>query len=204
MVNHISKLLAVINEDDCIGCTLCVTACPFDAIMGAAKHMHSVIANYCTGCKLCVAPCPVDCIDIVENTSYKTIPKPDFATYTACTDCGRCSPVCPSELQPDKIYKQIKNNKVRGAQDLRLDACTLCADCDVVCPSNIPLASTFRYGQEFVELKKQKKQFAKDVKQRTALREERIANTQQFKLDTLADQKSNIDSFLEQLKPSSE
>lgn len=54
--------VAVIIEADCIGCTLCIQACPVDAILGAAKHMHTVIADECTGCELCLAPCPVDCI----------------------------------------------------------------------------------------------------------------------------------------------
>ncbi|MCL5975945.1 MAG: electron transport complex subunit RsxB [Gammaproteobacteria bacterium] len=61
------KMLAVIDEARCIGCTLCIQACPVDAILGAAKHMHTVIANECTGCELCVEPCPVDCIDMVET-----------------------------------------------------------------------------------------------------------------------------------------
>lgn len=59
------KQLAVIREDECIGCTKCIQACPVDAILGAAKHMHTVIADECTGCDLCVEPCPVDCIDMV-------------------------------------------------------------------------------------------------------------------------------------------
>jgi len=59
------KMLAVINEQDCIGCTLCIQACPVDAILGAAKQMHTVIAKECTGCELCIPPCPVDCIDMV-------------------------------------------------------------------------------------------------------------------------------------------
>ena len=56
------KKVAVIVEADCIGCTLCIQACPVDAILGAAKYMHTVIASECTGCDLCVEPCPVDCI----------------------------------------------------------------------------------------------------------------------------------------------
>lgn len=56
---------AVIREAECIGCTKCIQACPVDAILGAAKEMHTVIGNECTGCELCVAPCPVDCIDLV-------------------------------------------------------------------------------------------------------------------------------------------
>lgn len=57
--------LAVIDEARCIGCTLCIQACPVDAIVGAARYMHTVIAEECTGCELCLPPCPVDCIDLV-------------------------------------------------------------------------------------------------------------------------------------------
>ncbi len=67
-----AKMLAVIDEQDCIGCTLCIQACPVDAILGAAKHMHTVIAEECTGCELCVAPCPVDCIAMVPVTQEVT------------------------------------------------------------------------------------------------------------------------------------
>ncbi|UTW46740.1 electron transport complex subunit RsxB [bacterium SCSIO 12696] len=57
--------VAYIREDECIGCTKCIQACPVDAILGAAKLMHTVIADECTGCDLCVEPCPVDCIDMI-------------------------------------------------------------------------------------------------------------------------------------------
>ncbi|MEL7401759.1 MAG: electron transport complex subunit RsxB, partial [Pseudomonadota bacterium] len=57
------KKVAFVREDECIGCTKCIQACPMDAILGAAKQMHTVIADECTGCDLCVEPCPVDCID---------------------------------------------------------------------------------------------------------------------------------------------
>lgn len=60
------KKVAFIREDECIGCTKCIQACPVDAILGAAKHMHTVITDECTGCDLCVDPCPVDCIDMVQ------------------------------------------------------------------------------------------------------------------------------------------
>ncbi|GAB4186062.1 MAG: hypothetical protein Tsb002_10190 [Wenzhouxiangellaceae bacterium] len=58
-------LVALIDEPRCIGCTLCIQACPVDAIVGANKAMHTVIAAECTGCELCLPPCPVDCIDMV-------------------------------------------------------------------------------------------------------------------------------------------
>ncbi len=59
------KSVAFIDENICIGCTLCIQACPVDAIAGAAKQMHTIIASECTGCELCVAPCPVDCISML-------------------------------------------------------------------------------------------------------------------------------------------
>jgi electron transport complex protein RnfB len=61
------KAVAFIREDECIGCTKCIQACPVDAILGAAKQMHTVIASECTGCDLCLEPCPVDCIDMIPQ-----------------------------------------------------------------------------------------------------------------------------------------
>lgn len=64
------KAIALIDENKCIGCTFCLRACPVDAIVGAAKQMHTVIAAECTGCELCIAPCPMDCIEMIplKNT----------------------------------------------------------------------------------------------------------------------------------------
>jgi Na+-translocating ferredoxin:NAD+ oxidoreductase subunit B len=61
------RQLAVIDESACIGCTLCIAACPVDAIVGGNKRMHTVISEDCTGCELCVAPCPVDCIQMQDT-----------------------------------------------------------------------------------------------------------------------------------------
>lgn len=58
-------MLAIIREEECIGCTKCIQACPVDAIVGASKLMHTVISDACNGCELCVPPCPVDCIDMI-------------------------------------------------------------------------------------------------------------------------------------------
>ncbi len=76
------KAVAFIDEQTCIGCTLCLQACPVDAIVGAAKQMHTIIASECTGCELCIAPCPVDCISMLPigeditnwKWNYPTIP----------------------------------------------------------------------------------------------------------------------------------
>ena len=61
------RMKAIIREDECIGCTKCINACPVDAILGSGKLMHSILTDLCTGCELCIPPCPVDCIDLVED-----------------------------------------------------------------------------------------------------------------------------------------
>ena len=61
--------VAVIDEETCIGCTKCIQACPVDAIVGASKLMHTVIASWCTGCELCIPPCPVDCITLASSAA---------------------------------------------------------------------------------------------------------------------------------------
>lgn len=67
--------IALIDEDVCIGCTKCIQACPVDAIVGAAKRMHTIIESECTGCELCIPPCPVDCISMVQ-TAPIPLPRP--------------------------------------------------------------------------------------------------------------------------------
>ncbi len=71
------KQVAIIDEETCIGCTLCIQACPVDAIVGAAKQMHTIVASLRTGCELCVKPCPVECITMevipesIDNWKWK-------------------------------------------------------------------------------------------------------------------------------------
>ncbi|MHB8814840.1 MAG: RnfABCDGE type electron transport complex subunit B [Steroidobacteraceae bacterium] len=67
-------LVALIDEAACIGCAKCLPPCPVDAIVGARKQMHAVIAALCTGCELCIAPCPVDCITMVPRTTLADAP----------------------------------------------------------------------------------------------------------------------------------
>lgn len=87
------KFIAQIDESRCIGCALCIKACPFDAIIGSTKNMHTILTPYCTGCKLCLAPCPVDCISMKNNTYFESVKnnlsmheistiKKSFATFT--------------------------------------------------------------------------------------------------------------------------
>jgi electron transport complex protein RnfB len=87
------KQVAFIREDECIGCTKCIQACPVDAILGAAKHMHTVIVSECTGCDLCVEPCPVDCIEM------RTIPQ-SLQTWTWTLP----SPIPPEVIASDREH----------------------------------------------------------------------------------------------------
>ncbi len=66
--------VALIDEPRCIGCAKCLPACPVDAIVGAKRHMHTIVAELCNGCELCLAPCPVDCIRMVERPAGSPLP----------------------------------------------------------------------------------------------------------------------------------
>ncbi len=102
-IGHMEKntrppALAVIREEDCIGCTKCIQACPVDAIVGGAKYMHTILADECTGCGLCVDPCPVDCIDMVSEEEFPAS-KP-LLSY-----------------DPDKARARFNAKKIRQLQD---------------------------------------------------------------------------------------
>lgn len=100
--------VAVIREDECIGCTLCIQACPVDAILGAAKLMHTVITDECTGCELCVEPCPVDVIDMVP---IKTTPQ----NWTwPMPNKNKMMPLIQATQQPNLEYFDTGSNQAGG------------------------------------------------------------------------------------------
>jgi Na+-translocating ferredoxin:NAD+ oxidoreductase subunit B len=76
---HLPHRVAAIDEATCIGCAKCLKACPTDAIIGANKFMHTVIAALCTGCDLCIPPCPVDCIEMIEDTNFPALPTAEIS-----------------------------------------------------------------------------------------------------------------------------
>ena len=136
--------IAKIIESECIGCTLCITACPVDAIVGARNQIHTVLNEICTGCELCIPPCPVDCIDLESQpkTEYPTFPEEPMA----CINCGFCIATCPKDLQPHLLYRYRRDSDI--ADEFRIDDCIECRRCDQVCPSVIPLTDNFRVTKQ--------------------------------------------------------
>ncbi|MGD9265391.1 MAG: electron transport complex subunit RsxB [Lysobacterales bacterium] len=143
--------VVVIDEQRCIGCTLCIQACPVDAIVGASKLMHTVIESECTGCNRCLPPCPVDCIEIVSGPRYTqpvSASGRDLApAQSPCIRCGDCASACPEDLAPHELYKLVANGRIETAGETSLDACTECGECNAACPSQIPLFEWLRYGK---------------------------------------------------------
>lgn len=140
---------ARIDENLCIGCFLCVDACPVDAIVGAPKWLHTVIEDTCTGCELCLDPCPVDCIAMFDDTG--SLADTDFAKQMSivpaaeapCIRCNHCVAVCPEQLLPQQLWWVSRHGDLDAAQKQGLDACIECGLCNQVCPSEIDLAAVF-------------------------------------------------------------
>jgi Na+-translocating ferredoxin:NAD+ oxidoreductase subunit B len=115
---HKAKSVAFIIEQDCIGCVKCLAVCPVDAILGAAKYMHTVIASECTGCELCIAPCPVDCIvmQVLPNQDITKAEKHTFAQYAKQRYEARC------ERKAREDYEKAERLKKQKAALLKMKA----------------------------------------------------------------------------------
>lgn len=111
------RIAAFIREELCIGCTLCIQACPMDAIVGAPKQMHTVLIDACTGCELCIPPCPVDCIDM--------LPLRELARRGAAVAAGEAStPVAARSPRWRARYElhQLRTVREREEREARLAA----------------------------------------------------------------------------------
>lgn len=166
-----AKTVAVIREAECIGCTLCIQACPVDAIVGAQQQMHSVIESVCTGCDLCLPPCPVDCIDMIELPTNNRVTPPEPATME-CIRCGDCEDVCPKSLQPQALYWQRASNESMLA--LNLTDCIECRLCDKSCPSDIPLTHHFQFAKQSLKIAEQERTEAEQAESRYLDRQDRL------------------------------
>lgn len=104
--------IAVIEEGLCIGCTKCIQACPVDAIVGAAKRMHSILSAECTGCELCIAPCPVDCISM---TASAVEPLPRFDILNRADHARRRFDARNRRLDRDRSVRDAKRASAQTA-----------------------------------------------------------------------------------------
>jgi electron transport complex protein RnfB len=104
--------VAFIDESLCIGCTLCIQACPVDAILGAAKQMHTILPTLCTGCDLCVAPCPVDCIVMVPRDGA---PDRDATGWAAWSQEQADAARARHDLRTERLRREKEENDARLA-----------------------------------------------------------------------------------------
>ena len=186
--------IAKIIESECIGCTLCITACPVDAIIGARNQIHTVLNEICTGCELCIPPCPVDCIDLESQpkTEYPTFPEEPMA----CINCGFCIATCPKDLQPHLLYRYRRDSDI--ADEFRIDDCIECRRCDQVCPSMIPLTDNFRATKQ-IRAELEKARAAAQINEvRFLARQTRL--NQSLKTVVSKPSQRDLESILDQIK----
>jgi len=187
------KQVAVVREEDCIGCTLCIDVCPVDAIVGSAKYLHTVIAAACTGCELCLPPCPVDCIELLPLAPRdKQIDSSDGEIAHECIRCGECIPVCPAHLEPQRLYAFAKAGEIKKAQEINLTNCIECGRCERVCPSSIPLVRYYRQAKSKYRAAVNERVRSQRWLQRFEKREERLAATRLQRETHLAEKREHL------------
>ena len=171
------RKVAFIREAQCIGCAKCIPACPVDAILGAPKFTHTVIASECTGCDLCIEPCPVDCIDMVtvEDDDPAVEIQEQTASRLACINCALCVPVCPVDLQPHELYFACRDHYLNQAQSLNLMHCIECGKCDKACPSGLPLVDHYQAAKADLARQQKERERAGRAKRRFERHQLRMA-----------------------------
>ncbi len=188
--------VARVREPDCIGCALCLGACPVDAIVGASGFMHTVVERQCTGCELCLPACPVDCIELVEmpiaiaDAAIALPPKKRRSAASGdgaslvwrgphdagapCIGCNRCEPECPQSLAPQHLVRLIRGGQLKAAAETGLDRCIECRLCDRACPSGIPLAHLFHATKQDLRIRDERQAQAAAAKARFDARNTRL------------------------------
>lgn len=176
------RKIAYIREQECIGCRKCIQACPVDAILGTAKHMHTVLTTECTGCDLCVEPCPVDCIDMIPAENPQQLWQLQLSEAESsgpspvlpCIRCGLCAEVCPASLLPQQLYWFACSKEHDKALNHGLFDCIECGLCDRVCPSNIPLVHFYQATKSAIKKEQQDQAMAKYSRHRFDLHQQRM------------------------------
>ena len=169
-----ADIVARIVEGDCIGCALCIDACPVDAIVGASKYLHAVIPERCTGCELCVPACPVDCIELVPRSKEVVIPAMAVSEHVSplpCIACGWCEKACPVDLDPHALHVAFET----GASDRTAFDCIECTACTRACPSGIDLVGEFRVLKHRQHAERDSARRAETARRHTEARTERLS-----------------------------
>lgn len=164
--------IARIVEADCIGCALCIDACPVDAIAGASKYLHAVIPERCTGCELCVPACPVDCIELLprSNGPAGSATPPTSDSALPCIACGWCERACPVDLDAHALHVAFET----GGTDKTAFDCIECTACTRACPSGIDLVGEFRALKQRQETELEYDRRAEAARQHAEARTERL------------------------------
>ena len=121
---HKPKSVAFIIEQDCIGCVKCLAVCPVDAILGAAKLMHTVITSECTGCELCIAPCPVDCIVMQPVEELSAAEKRIFAQHAKQRYEARCERKAQEDYRKSRTPEKTKSRVIKNESQVHEQSTT--------------------------------------------------------------------------------
>ena len=166
-----ADIVASIIEKDCIGCALCIDACPVDAIVGASKYLHAVIPERCTGCELCIPACPVDCIELVTRSNETAVSDSEHPSPLPCIACGWCEKACPVDLNPQALHVAFETE----ATDETAFDCIECTACTRACPSGIDLVGEFRVLKHRQHAERESARRAEAARQHTEARTERLS-----------------------------